>query len=355
MRSTAEEHEAAAAPRYRAAETKVQDHAQGAAHAAIASGLSKLHGVRGLRMGSVAGQQATTRDRNAAERQRITSTITGIKDRTRTAVDELLKSMEKDAEDIFAAGLGRAEKAYEDTFEDAKGGVGTWLTTWGSDWEKLIENSLHTARREYLRQVDVAIDEVADRVESKLKAAKARVAEGRKEVETFVKGLDDSVRQFGEDALQKVSADFDSMGSDIDQRRDALINKLADQYKASYERMSAMEDKLREENKSLWQRVYDATVGLIKKIMRVQGHAARHPREGRRCHQRHHRRPDRLPWQPCVGRDARAEELHQQHRDPPQEGPDGLALRRAGRGGTCPARYVRSQGHRRASCSRCSD
>ena len=28
-----------------------------------------------------------------------------------------------------------------------------------------------------------------------------------------------------------------------------------------------MEDKLREENKSLWQRVYDATVGLIKKII----------------------------------------------------------------------------------------
>src|SRR6185295_14815619 len=68
-------------------------------------------------------------------------------------------------------------------------------------------------------------------------------------------------------ALQAVSADFDTMTGDIDQRRDALINKLADQYKASYERMSAMEDKLREENKSLWQRVYDATVGLIKKIL----------------------------------------------------------------------------------------
>ena len=57
------------------------------------------------------------------------------------------------------------------------------------------------------------------------------------------------------------------MDAEIDQRRDGLIDKLAGQYKASYERMSAMEDKLREENKSLWQRVYDATVGLIKKIL----------------------------------------------------------------------------------------
>ena len=31
--------------------------------------------------------------------------------------------------------------------------------------------------------------------------------------------------------------------------------------------MSETENRLREENKSLWQRVYDATVGLIKKII----------------------------------------------------------------------------------------
>jgi hypothetical protein len=31
--------------------------------------------------------------------------------------------------------------------------------------------------------------------------------------------------------------------------------------------MSEMEEKLRQENKSLWDRVYDATVGLIKKII----------------------------------------------------------------------------------------
>src|SRR3970282_1336205 len=57
------------------------------------------------------------------------------------------------------------------------------------------------------------------------------------------------------------------MDSGIDQRRDGLINKLTEQYKASYQRMSAMEEKLREANKSLWQRVYDATVGLVKKII----------------------------------------------------------------------------------------
>lgn len=266
-RSSAEKHEATAEAKYRQGESKVQNQAQTAATQALSKDLAGMHGTREQQVGKVVSQQLGTKGKDAQERQRITDTINGIKDKTRTDVDAILSSMETEAGNIFEAGLKRAEKAYEDTFEEAKGGIGTWLTTWGSDWEKLIEKSLGKARTEYLRQVDLAIDEVATFVDGKLKAAKQRVADGRKEVDNFVKGLDASVKQFGEEALQAVSADFDTMGSDIDQRRDGLISKLTEQYKASYERMSAMEDKLREENKSLWQRVYDATVGLIKKII----------------------------------------------------------------------------------------
>jgi hypothetical protein len=266
-RQTVEAHEAATEGRYRKSESTIQDHAHAAAQAALAGGLGAIHGVRGGRVGRVVGQQLGTMTKNALERQRITQTINGIKNKARTDVEEILKPMEAEASTIFEAGLAKAEKAYQDTFDDAKGGIGTWLTTWGDDWKELIENSLGKARNEYFRYVDVAIDEVSNYVDGKLKAAKARVAAARKEVEDFVKGLDEHVLQFGQEALQKVSEDFDAMSSEIDQRRDALVDKLAEQYKASHERMSAMEEKLREENKSLWERIYDATVGLIKKIL----------------------------------------------------------------------------------------
>lgn len=266
-RSSAEKHEASAEAKYRTGEGKVQDQAQTAATQALSQDLAGMHGAREKQVGQVVSQQLGTKGKDAQERQRVTDTISGIKDKTRADVEGILASMETEAGNIFEAGLKRAEKAYEDTFEEAKGGVGTWLTTWGSDWDKLIEKSLGTARNEYLHQVDLAIDAVATFVDGKLKDAKQRVADGRKEVDNFVKSLDASVKQFGEEALQAVSADFDTMGSDIDQRRDGLINKLTEQYKASYERMSTMENKLREANKSLWQRVYDATVGLIKKII----------------------------------------------------------------------------------------
>lgn len=266
-RATAEEHEASVATRYRESESNVRSQAQGSGQQALAQGLTEMHGGRTTQIGMVIGQQSDTMSKNAAERQRITTTINGIKDKTQTDVTKILDDMETEAGTIFDAGLKLAENVYADTFEDAKGGVGTWLTTWGDDWEELIEDALATARNEYLVQVDVAIDHVADLVERKLAQAKQRVTDGLTEVQKFVDELDDSVKQFGEDALNTVTADFDAMRSEIDQRRDGLINKLTQQYKESYERMSAMEEQLREENKSLWQRVYDATVGVIQKII----------------------------------------------------------------------------------------
>lgn len=265
-RSAAEKHEATAEAKYRKSEAVVQAQTKADAQGELALQLAGIHGSCELHIGEVTGQQNATKTRDAQERERVTNTINDFKDKTREDVAEILMKMEAEAAKIFEVGLGRAEKAYEDTFEEEKGGIGTWLTTWGDDWEELIERSLRRARDEYFWQVDLAINDVANLVDAKLEEAKTRVAAGRKQVDDFVKTLDGKVKEFGNEALKEVSGDFDAMESEIDQHRDALIDKLAQQYKESYERMSAKEEALREANKSFWQRVYDATVGVIKKI-----------------------------------------------------------------------------------------
>jgi hypothetical protein len=266
-RSTAEAHEATVEPRYRVSEAEVRGQAEGQAQEALAQGLGAFHGAREQQMGQVAGQQTDTRSQDAAERRHITERIQTIKNNTQSDVEGILNSMEEEASRVFERGLEDAEEAYESAFEEAKGGVGTWLTTWGEDWDRHIEAALATARRRYLREVDSAIDDVAEVVEEKLSEARQRVADGRQEVKDFVEGLDESVKEFGEEALEAVSADFDAMEEQINERRDALVNSLVQQYKASYERMSAREEELRQANKSLWQRVYDATVGVVQKIL----------------------------------------------------------------------------------------
>ncbi|WP_216870682.1 hypothetical protein [Modestobacter excelsi] len=266
-RTTAEKHEAAAEGQYRAHEAGVQEKALARGEDALAGGLSQVHGRRGDQLGKVGDKQRAVAARDAARRQEVTNRIAGIKNETKGQVEAVLKQIDDQAPTIFAAGLTRAEAAYEAAFEDAKGGVGTWLTTWGSEWDEHITQALGTARAEYMHQVDLAIDEVATFVDKKLTEAKDCVAAGRRRVDDFVTGLEGDLRQVGDEAREAVSGDFDAMATQIDEHRDALVSKLADQYKESYERMSAREEELREANKSLWQRVYDATVGLVKKII----------------------------------------------------------------------------------------
>jgi hypothetical protein len=266
-RSEAEQHEAQVEAKYRESEASIQDDARSKAGSKLLLDLAGMHGTRKLHIGQVTTQQDDTKSKDALERQRITDEITKIKNSTKEDVEKILTSMETEAGTIFEAGLARAEKVYADTFEEAKGSRLRRAFTWGERWERLIERSLKTARSAYLNEVDITIDKVADLVDTKLEQAKQRVAQGRNEVDGFVKSLGASVLKFGEDAQKEVSKEFDEMEGEIDQRRDKLVDKLAQQYKASYGRMSAMEEKLREENKSLWQRVYDATVGLVKKIL----------------------------------------------------------------------------------------
>jgi hypothetical protein len=266
-RSEAEQHEAQVVAHYRESEATIQDQAREEAGARITINLGGMHEARTLHIGKVIAQQLDTNSRDAIERERITGIITEKKDRTKKDVNKILNTMETSANRNFGDGLTQAEKVYAAAFKKAKGGLWNRLTKWRSRWKKLIESSLKTARKAYLDEVNTTINKVAALVDAKIQEAKQRVALGRKEVDDFVNNLNRNVRQYGEDARKEVSKEFDGLESEIDQRRDKLVDNLAHQYKASYKRMSAMEEKLREENKSLWERVYDATVGLVKKIL----------------------------------------------------------------------------------------
>ena len=266
-RAAAVKHEAAAEATYRSEERRVQDQTHDDATSALTQGLTGIHARRATRLGKVATAQRGIAAHDAAKREEITARIARIKKDTKSKVDATLREIEDEAPKIFSRGLARAEEAYEAAFEEAKGGIGTWLTTWGSSWDRHIAEALATARAEYMHQVDVAIDQVADLIDAKLAEAKECVSAGRRAVDEFVNGLDGTLRHFGEKARDSVSSDFDAMVAQIDERSDALVSTLAGQYKESFERMSAREEELREANKSLWQRVYDATVGLVKKII----------------------------------------------------------------------------------------
>ena len=267
QRENAEREEAQRAQQFEAGQSGILTGQHGQTAAMLSGGLATIHGSRDAGLGTVAGAQAATKSAEAKERERVTGLVEGIKNKTRQDVLQILTDMEASAKTCFAGGLALAEKAYEASFEEHKGGAWNWLTNWGDDWEELIETAFVVGRREYDRIVSQTIDDVAYVIENRLALAKMRVERGRKEVDDLVNGLTGESRRYGDEARLAIGSEFDAMDGEIDARRDAMVTQLVDQYRESQKRVAALEEKLRAENKSLWQRIYDATVGIIKKII----------------------------------------------------------------------------------------
>jgi hypothetical protein len=266
-RATAERHEAEAAGIYRASEAKTRTDALTRAQVAVRAGLSGMHGVRERELGSVAGRQHGVRAADSLKRTQIMTRIRQIKSETQSAVKGILDEMDGEASRIFTDGLQRASRRYEEAFSDVKGGAKNWLLNWGDDWKELIERALASARGIYRVLVYNSIDEVANYVERQIKAAKERAAMGQRQANEVVDSLGGEMSDFATQAREAIATDFGALQSQIDERCEALINRLSEQLKASNDKMKAREEELREANKSLWERVYDATVGAIKKII----------------------------------------------------------------------------------------
>jgi len=266
-REDAEKEEAQRAQQFETGQSGIHNKQENKTAAMLSGGLATIHGCRDTGLGLVAGQQTATKSAESKERERVTGLIQGIKDQTRIDVLKILADMESSAKDRFGKGLEEAEKAYENAFEENKGGAWNWLTNWGDDWKELIEESFKKGRAAYDRIVTRTVNEVADIVERELARAKARVEQGRKAVDDFVAGLEGESKRYGDEARKAIETDFNDMDGEIDSKRDDMVTQLVDQYRESQKRVAALEEKLRAANKSLWERIYDATVGIIKKII----------------------------------------------------------------------------------------
>jgi hypothetical protein len=346
-REDAEKEEAQRAQQFEGGQAGILAKQQGQTAGMLAGGLATMQGSRSTGLGLVAVTQTNTKSAEAKERERVTGIIEGIKNKTRDDVLQMLADMEASAKTCFAGGLAKAEKAYEDAFEEHKGGAWNWLTNWGDDWEELINTAFVVGRREYDRIVSQTIDDVAFIIENRLALAKMRVERGRREVDEFVAGLEGESKRYGDEARLQIGSDFDALDGDIDAKRDEMVTQLADQYRESQERVAAMEEKLREANKSLWQRIYDATVGIIKKIIAFKDFLLNVLARVAQVVSAIIDDPIGFPRQPHRRDHRRARPLQVEHRRASQEGAARMAVRRARGGGHQAAGDFRPQGHRR--------
>jgi hypothetical protein len=219
---------------YRAEEEGTLAGAQSQAAKSAAEGTGGMYATRGEQFAKIAGDQASTRSDDERKRAEVSEKIQGIYDGTKSKVEARLTQLDTDVNATFDSGAEAARQSFDSSVEAKK-------NAWRAEHPILsivemlgfpvdLQQLYSAARDEYIAQMDGVIDRVAGVVETGLNEAKQLIDDGRSEIETYVAGLPDDLKQIGQDAASQIQSKFDTLESDVRNRESQLVDSLAQKY-----------------------------------------------------------------------------------------------------------------------------
>ena len=280
-KKAAEEHSKKAPEEYRATEKEVLAKGGGDAKGAAGAGLHAMHGTRSNLLAGVTGHKSAAKAKDEAKRAEISARIESIFNQTRTEVTTILSGLDAKVNAAFDAGEKSAREQFE-TYVDQqmsaykkkryKGLRGKYR--WVRDKLKGMPDEVNAFYRDgrdrYLKQMETVISNVANIVGGELGRAKARIAQGRDQVRSFVDSQPKALKQFAHEAEQQIGGKFDQLDGEVNAKQDALVQTLADKYVAARDALDQRIDELKAANKGLIDKVVDAVKGVIQTIMHLK-------------------------------------------------------------------------------------
>lgn len=243
--------------------------------------LTDMHGQRTEGLTSVSTQQTETMSQDEQKRAEIAAHITGIYERTKTNVETILGRLDTEVAQLFDAGAREAEQAFEN-YVDARMEAykeeryGGWLgwAKWAKD--KLLGmpgevNVFYSEGRQlYLDKMDAVIDNVVALIGTTLAEAKAEVANGKQEIQTYVDQLPQDLQTVGQEAADAIQSRFDELEQQIDAKQNELIDTLAQKYNESLQAIDARIEEMKAANRGLIDKAIDAIGAVIGTILELK-------------------------------------------------------------------------------------
>ncbi len=244
--------------------------------------LQGMHGDRTQLLAQVANQQVGAKGQDEQARAKVAGEIQTLYDTTKGKVEAILNGIDGKINPVFDKGAADAQKVFEDhvaermkAYKDER--YSSWLTGTGR-WIKdqfmglpSEVNAFYTEGRNlYLKAMDGVIDQVVDIVATELTNAKAEVAKGRQEVQTYVAQLPQDLQTVGQEAATNIQSQFDSLEQSVDAKQTELIDTLANKYN---EKLKAVDDRItqmKQANKGLVDKAAGAITGVINTIKKLK-------------------------------------------------------------------------------------
>ncbi len=263
---------------YRDHEQTVLATARGEADAAAAPPLTGMHAGRAGVLTRVLDVKEKTRDSDARQRDTVNRAILDIHKETRDDVHSMLDALDKKVEQLFTAyeesaradfeaDVGMKMINYTEERYSGLSGLGHGIRDVARGLPKEVDQFYADGRAKYLRSMERALDKLATRIVAGLFMAHLRILLGRAQVKTYVEEtLPQSLRKLGRETADTLDHNFDTLESDIDSKRDELVQTIARKYVDAQTALDSRIDELKAENRGLIDKAIDATIGVAKMI-----------------------------------------------------------------------------------------
>ncbi len=276
-----EEHAATAPGQLRSSESATLAGAKANARAVGAGAMAGMAADRRTAGATVDAGKGEAKDADHDKRAQVTATLGKVFDATQRDVQAILDGLDKKVDDKFTAEEGQARAAFTadhkrrmDAYKEARYsgllGKGRWLKDKFTGLPEEANQIFVTARQGYVTRMQSVISAVADVIGTELGKAKARIAQGRTDLQTAVTTLPKDLQAIGREKAGEFSAQFDELTSSVDAKGNELVQTLADKYKDALGKVDEEIAAEKEKNKGLVAKAVDAVAGVIKTIIELK-------------------------------------------------------------------------------------
>jgi hypothetical protein len=276
----AEAHSTSAPAEFRAEEQDVLGQARTQAGAAAARGTGAMHAGRAGALAQVMAGKAGAKAADEAKRAKVAGELEAIYARTKQDVTTILNGIDGKINPVFDAGEKAARQAMETHIETRTRafkkqrysgirGKLRWLKDKFSAPPELNQ-FVDEGVKVFTARMDAVIDQVADIVGAELTKAKARIVQGRQEVQRYVAGLPKDLQQIGKAAAADIAGRFEELDQQVTDKQQALVDDLAQKYVEARDRANERANAMKEANKGLWDRAKDLVKGVIETIKKLK-------------------------------------------------------------------------------------
>ncbi|WP_333395534.1 eCIS core domain-containing protein [Microcoleus sp. N9_A1] len=276
-KKTAQIHANTAPNAYRQQEQGILTQAQVQAQTTAQTQLQGMHGGREQLLTGVAGLQVDTKGQDEQKRSEVANHIQGIYNNTKQKVETFLSQLDGQVNQQFDQGASAAKtefenyvdqrmKRYKDERYSGFLGPVKWLgdKLFGMPFE--VNAFYQEAKNKFLGRMDKTINNIANHVAKTLNAAKSEIAKGKQQITKYVAGLDPSLKQVGQEAVQEIQGKFDELEQSVDSKQHELIDNLAQKYNENLQQIDAQIEQMKEENKGFVQKAIDFVAGVVNTI-----------------------------------------------------------------------------------------